>query len=419
MFTSDQKWFCDICGREIEFSARNKRFGLRIDKLGLLIRESPLGDVCGICRPILRDGLPTFLDDVRRLSLDENTVPPTPPEPPITPPKYIFLFIGDGMGVTHIKATENYFGEKLSFSEFPCQTLCTTHSADSAVTDSAAAATALSCGVKTNNNMVALDPQGGQLVSLATLLRNHGYKIGLATSVSIDHATPAPFYAHAIHRNNYNEIARQIAESGFDFFASSGVIDPDGVYGGLVDSDYIIVTSNDYDIINSIPLNRKLFLRQNDRFDQNSLIAAYNLNGDDGWRLEDFVQIGIRRLYNNSLSDGFFFMVEGGMIDWTAHANETFPTIYETKDFSEAIKPAVDFYNLHPDETLIVVTADHETGAASLPSEDSFDIIWGSSEHSEQLVPVYAKGVTAHQFDRLVVGNIDNTDIPKKILGGI
>jgi len=418
MRITDSKWICDICDREIEFSARNKRLGLRIDERGLLVRESPVGNVCPICRQILRDGLPQYIEEVRRSSLGEN--PPPPPDPPINAPKYIFFFIGDGMGVAHVKATENYFGEPLSFSSFPCYNHCTTHSANAAITDSAAAATALSCGVKTNNYRVGIDPDGNQLTSIATRFHRYGYKVGLATSVSMDHATPAPFYAHADDRNSYNAIARQIAPSGFDFFASAGVIDPDGVYGGLTDADYVIPTSDtDRSTINAIPLDRKMFIRQSDGRSQSSLVTAYDAMGDDGWRLTDFVEIGIQRLYAGGASDGFFYMVEGGIIDWLAHANQTFPVIYETKDFSEAVKPAINFYNAHPDDTLIIVTADHETGATSLPDNNGFDIVWGSGDHSAQPVPVYAIGANADKFSNVSNGILDNTLIPKKIIGDL
>jgi len=417
---TENKWECDVCGREIEFSARNKRLGLRVDERGILIQESPNGDVCPVCRPFLKEEFLGVAERVRRASLNIE-----PPEPPVAVPdnipKYVFYFIGDGMGYAHVKAAENYFGISAPFGGFPAQGSATTYPADGQgwVTDSAASATALASGVKTLNYRVGLSPTGERLYGIAHKYREYGAKIGIATSVSVDHATPAGFYAGAEDRNMYYEIGRQIAGTGFDYFAGSGLLDPSrespDAYALLANAGYAVLTSRDLSEISALPETRGLFLKQAAQFDQGSLEYAYNrqFTGDYGWVLEDFVRIGIERLYSAN-RNGFFFMVEGGKIDWAAHANQTLVAIHETGDFFKAVLPAIDFYRNHRDETLIVVTADHETGNTSLPDPDGWDIAWGSGDHSGQNVPVYAIGKNSGLFG----GDMDNTDIPKRIMNG-
>lgn len=420
MRITESRWECDICGRAIEFSARNKRLGLRIDERGILIRESPLGDVCSVCRPLLKEELLGITERVRQASLGAGPLTP-PAVMPDNIPKYVFYFIGDGMGYAHIRATENYFGIPLSFTSFPAQGSVTTYPANgqSWITDSAAAATALASGVKTLNYKLGLSPSGERLPGIAYKYKEYGAKVGIATSVSVDHATPAGFYAGAEDRNMYYEIGSQIAGTGFDFFAGSGLLEPDrgspDIYAQLSDAGYTVFTSDELLSVGALPKSGKAFLRQAARFDQGSLEYAYNRQfaSDYGWLLEDFTGVGIDRLYSAG-DDGFFFMVEGGKIDWSSHANQTLPAIYETMDFSRAVQPAIDFYRSHQDDTLIVVTADHETGRTSLPSPDSWNLIWGSGDHSDQDVPVYAIGKNSELF----YGAMDNTDIPKKIMNG-
>ncbi len=417
MQITNSKYVCDICGRDIKYSANNKRCGIRIDERGILIRENSTGDVCEICRPLLRDELTDVTDRVRQKSL--GIKPPV-----IVPnniPKYVFFFIGDGMGYTHVKATENLLGVPLSFSSFPVQGSSTTYPAngENVVTDSAAAATALASGVKTLNYRLGLSPEGDRLLGIAYKYKSYGAKIGIATSVSIDHATPAGFYAGVEDRNMYYEIGSQIAGTGFDYFAGSGLLQPNkeppGTYSQLDNAGYAVFTKNDLTAIHNFPKDNKMFLKQSDNLDQGSLEYYYNRGGAGyyGWELEDFVRVGIERLYSTT-HNGFFFMVEGGKIDWSSHANNTLLTLYETQDFSNALRPALEFYQNHQDDTLIVVTADHETGNTILDDPDDWNIHWRSGDHSLQEVPVYAIGKNSELFN----GDMDNTDIPKHIMNG-
>ena len=147
--------------------------------------------------------------------------------------KYIFLFIGDGMGYSQVAAAESYLsyqkdklgGEQLTFTTFPVFGSATSHSADRRVTDSSAAGTAISTGTKTNNKMLGMDPEGNKLTSMSYELQEEGYNVGIISSVGINHATPAAFYARNASRYTYYEIAAEIPSSGFEYFAGSGIIE--------------------------------------------------------------------------------------------------------------------------------------------------------------------------------------------------
>ncbi len=153
-------------------------------------------------------------------------------ETPDRQAKYIFVMIGDGMGATQAAVAESYLsykagklgGEQLCFTQFPVLGTCTTFSADKNITCSSASGTAIATGHKTNNNMLGVDPEGNSLKSMAYTLKEQGYRIGIMSSVPVNHATPASFYGHNKNRGDYYNIAREIPESDFDFFAGSGIL---------------------------------------------------------------------------------------------------------------------------------------------------------------------------------------------------
>jgi len=393
-------------------------------------------------------------------------VPQQPPVPPpddlaavdssSPPAKYVFLFIGDGMGLSHVAAAEVFLAAssdrignaELSFTRFAAQGLVSTFSANSYITCSAAAGTALSAGYKTNNGMVCVGPQGQKYKSITYTLKDAGYKIGIATNVSINHATPAVFYAVEESRENYYAIARQLAPSGFDFFAGSGFLQPSGKDGND-ESVFAQIEKYGYAVVRTpgelkkAPASQKLILLQEESRSQQGLTSAADRTGKDGWTLVDFTKTGIDRLDG---SRGFFFMVEGGQIDWAAHVNDAGCVVYEVLDFADAVEIAVEFYRKRPDETLIVVTADHATGGlalgvGSIPYELKPELLnarngggnktmteaeiaalnaeagfgWTTGAHTGEPVPVYALGVGSERF----IGRMDNTDIPKRILGAM
>jgi len=304
-------------------------------------------------------------------------------------PKNVFLFIGDGMGFAHVSVAEAF--TPMSFTQFPVMGMATTHSADSYLTCSAAAATALATGVKTNNGMVAIDTSGKPLKSIAFDFKEAGHRVGIATTVSIDHATPAAFYANDASRNSYHSIASQLAPSGFDFFAGEKFLEPKDVNEKIVQADYAIVYTKEE--LSQAEPSKKILISNN-----------------DVWTLAELTSIGIEKLDN---THGFFFMVEGGKIDWFAHDNNGEGVVKEMAGFSKAVAVAFDFYKKHPGETLIVVTADHGTGGIALGNNR--EIAWTTSGHTGEAVPVFAIGAGSELF----AGKMDNTDIPKKILNVI
>jgi alkaline phosphatase len=356
-------------------------------------------------------------------------------------PKYVFLFIGDGMGLAHASAAQAYLragsGKALCFTEFPVVGLATTYSASSPVTCSAAAATALATGSKTRNGMLGMSPDSTPLTALTYPLKAAGYKIGIATSVSIDHATPAGFYARAPRRSMYYEIAQQAAGTGFDFFGGSGFLRHENeILTGMAAAGYTILRGKQ-GAAQACSMPAKIVLVQDSAKPHDALPYAIDRQDDD-LTLKEITQAAIAALQHGR---GFFAMIEGGKIDWAAHDNDGAAVIKEVIDFGDAIEVALEFYKKHASETLIVVTADHETGGMSLgccgvydfraqvfdeqktamsdSAADSLRAInaralcgWTTRSHTGIMVPVYAIGAGSQRMS----GIMDNTDIPKRIM---
>jgi len=296
------------------------------------------------------------------------------------PVKYVFWFIGDGMGMNHVYATEMFLAREskdpsiknLDFTMFPNVGWMTTYAADSYITDSASAITAMASGKKTNDGVLNMDPSlKTKYKSIAEMARDMGYKVGVLTSVSIDHATPAGMYAHQPSRNNYYEIALELLNSNFNYFGGGGFLQPKGKDGKQKDI-YDLAKEKGYKIVDSVESIKRIgkgddkVIAINPILDNSKALpfAINRLRGMDiGLSLADFTRKAIEVLYNPK---GFFMMVEGGKIDWAAHANDAVSVIYDVLDFNEAIKVALEFYKKHPYETIIIVTADHETGGLSI-----------------------------------------------------
>ena len=379
--------------------------------------------------------------------------------------KYIFLFIGDGMGNSHVAVTESYLsykagklgGEQLLMTTFPVFGTCTTHSADKRVTDSSAAGTAIASGVKTNNSYLGVDPEGNEVESMSFCLKDEGYKVGIISSVPINHATPASFYGHNISRSAYYDLITEIPESGFEYFASAGILQYHGPRRrGNVEETPVptapeFLEANGYDVCfgkaelaeamqNS---ERIVFCQEYNRDVEPKNYDSTGNKPETETTLAEMVQAGIDFLGDE---EPFFIMCEGGEIDWASHSDKTMPMIMTTIGFDEAIRKAYEFYLAHPDETLIVVTADHETGGVALGAgshhgdinweviekawnesgqsnnlrfdenkalNDEAHIGWTTTDHTGGAVPVYAIGKGAEKF----AGRIDNTEIKGRILG--
>ena len=299
--------------------------------------------------------------------------------------KYVFYFIGDGMGVNQVQGTEMYLSElkgeigitPLLFTQFPYTTMATTYSATNGVTDSAAAGTALATGKKTKNGALGVNKDSERVNSVASWAKENGYRVGVSTSVSIDHATPAAFYAHQDKRSAAYDIGLDLIETNFDFYAGSDFVDPNNSKakdGKTYESLYDLAQKAGFTIARGYKDYQKkakkadkMILFQTEKASQkdNSAIpyAIDRKKGD--MSLAEITRAGINFL-SKDLSKGFFLMVEGGKIDWAGHANDAATNFREVIDMDEAIKVAYEFYSQHPDETLIVVTADHETGGISI-----------------------------------------------------
>ena len=289
-------------------------------------------------------------------------------------PKYIFYFIGDGMGPSHVLGTELYLGElqgvigrpqKLCFTQFPESAFVTTYSVTNGVTDSAASGTALSTGHKTYNAAIGVGKDSLNVYSVAADLSAKGMAIGVATTVPINHATPAAFYAHNVSRHNYDSIAPWMLRAGYDFYAGGDVKGSNEtrsmVYGNAEKMGYTI--SRGYnDFCNKAGSAQKMMLFQENVATE--LPYAINRTEKD-LTLAQITAAGIDFLEEKS-KKGFFMMIEGGKIDYAAHNDDGATVFQEVLDFDAAVAVAYEFYKKHKDETLIIVTADHETGGLVL-----------------------------------------------------
>lgn len=314
-------------------------------------------------------------------------------------PKYIFYFVGDGMSQPQITMAEkaisepgfreqfnkqtcgiyNHDGSALNLRKFPSVGLATTNAENRFITCSAAAATALATGHKTTINTISMNgDRTANYESIAEKAKKAGMKVGVVTSVSIDHATPACFYAHVADRNMYEDIAHWLLKSDFDYFGGGFTrwdtykeMTKEQFMDSLKTKGYTVTTTRkDFDALNAqsgkvLATVNKL---TNQKIDGSSL--PYNIDldvqasDDDRIVLRDFVKKGIELLYNED--KGFFLFTEGGKIDWADHANDAVSNIYETLALDAAIGVAMEFYSQHPDETLIVFTGDHECGGLTL-----------------------------------------------------
>ena len=284
--------------------------------------------------------------------------------------KYVFLFIGDGMGFPQRAATAAFLEKKLEIDKLPAQGITTTFANDRFITGSAASATALATGHKTNINYIGVDPEFKTLKNIAEMAKDKGMKVGIVSSVSIDHATPAAFYAHVKTRKMYHEIDMALAESGFDLFAGGGLKDPTGKkskkpLGDAIEkakeNGYKVVTNKD-EFMSLTPNDGKILAWNAWLQDSKALPYVMDMTEKD-ITLPEFTEKAIELLDNDK---GFFLMVEGGKIDWACHANDATAAILNTKSFDDSVKLALDFYKKHPDDTLIVVTGDHECGGLTL-----------------------------------------------------
>lgn len=296
--------------------------------------------------------------------------------------KYVFLFIGDGMGQSDVDLYEAYLAEKdgkegfvqSNISKIPLLSMCTTHCKNRRITDSGAAGSAIACGQKFNVGEIAYSETGNQPKSIAKVAKEKGMKVGIISTAPMNHATPASFYANQPTRKNYYQIGLQLSESNFDFFGGGGLLKQTGNKKDEKDlmtiyqeSGYLTFTS--LKAIASMKSHNNKVIFTNETLDRDASIP-YMIDREDlpNNSLAEIVETAIVHLDNPK---GFFMMVEGGKIDYAAHDNDAASIIGEMEDFDNAIAEAYKFYLQHKNETMIIITADHETGGVSLGIADN------------------------------------------------
>lgn len=327
-------------------------------------------------------------------------------------PKYVFMFIGDGMSSPQTNAAQVYNGnnvsgaielEKLTFTQFPVVGLQYTQDSTSFCPDSASTATSLSSGFKTHSGVIGMGVDkvtAGETIA-EKVKQQLGWKVGIISSVTLNHATPAAYYAHIASRNDYYEIGEQMAASGFDYFAGGSLLENDGdaLYEVLEDAGYTV--TSDRDTILSLNADSgKVYAVSPELQDDGAMKYALDMDEDD-ITLAEFVRKGIDVLYNEK---GFFLMCEGGKIDWAGHANDAVANISDTIALDEAVEVALEFAFQHPDETLIIVTGDHETGGmtigyAATGYDTAFDIMKNQKMSFVAFDEYVAKEKAAGTFD--------------------
>lgn len=320
-------------------------------------------------------------------------------------PKNVILLIGDGMGVSQVSSSFYFGNQNSSFERFKQIGFIKTSSQSDLITDSAAGATAFSAGIKTYNGAIGVDKD----TLSVTLITDKASKAHLATGIistsSITHATPASFFAHVKSRNMQEEIAAQLPGSSINFFAGAGndffFKRKDGVNLG---ADF---SKNGF-IVDTVSLKKPQTFDLNKKYGY--LLAPKHMpkmSEGRGDFLSQATRLGVEYLSKNK--HGFFLMVEGSQIDWGGHANDSDYIVEEVKDFSKAIGEALDFAE-KDGNTLVVVTADHETGGYTLASENgNYNKIKGSFStggHSATIIPVFAYGPGSENFQGIYENNL-------------
>lgn len=314
-------------------------------------------------------------------------------------PKYVFFFLGDGMSSAQIQATEAYLTtinggsatlaedllkpeNRLNMSKMPVSGMQTTYDAFALMTDSASAGTAFACGIKTVSGAIGMDQTlTTNVKSIAQLAHESGRKVGIISSVSLDHATPASYYASVPTRDFMNSIGTQMAATGYEFFGGGGLASPtspkkpgdtsNNVWDLLESSGYTVLKNReDILALKNSPRDKVVCINP---WLQDSAAMPYAIDRPaTNLSLAEMTDVAIATLYGGprnrgrDMRKGFFLMVEGGKIDWACHANDAKAAISDMLDFDAAVGVALEFYKKHPLETLIVVTGDHETGGMSV-----------------------------------------------------
>jgi alkaline phosphatase len=327
--------------------------------------------------------------------------------------KNVILMIGDGMGVSQITAGMIKNNNRLNLERFPIVGLHKSYSSDNLITDSAAGATAFATGVKTYNGAIGVSPRKKVLKTILEECEEIGMATGMVSTSTIVHATPASFIAHQPSRKMYEEIAADFLKTEIDLFIGGGKkyfdrreTDERDLYKELEEKGYHV---SDYFKENMSAI----------KFDPNKNFA-YFTSDDDPLPVasgRDYLygatRISTGFLKARSKEKGYFLMIEGAQIDWGGHANDANYIISEMLDFDKSIGAVLDWAE-KDGETLVVVTADHETGGFSInlgTTQDTMVTEFTTDYHTAEMIPVFAYGPGSENFS----GIYENTAIYDKI----
>ncbi|GER57924.1 alkaline phosphatase [Patiriisocius marinus] len=323
-------------------------------------------------------------------------------------PLNIILLIGDGMGLSEVSASYYYNENKPNFDRFETIGLIKTSAASHLITDSAASATAYATGVSTYNGAISVDQDTVAIKTIVEHLIPRNISTGLISTSSVVHATPASFYAHVKKRRMYDDIAAALPTSNIDFIAGGGDDffdnrnDKRKLYNELVENGYEVHTKQ---LPTTVGDKKQAIILAPD-----GMPKMIEGRGD---YLPNATKLALEKLSKNP--NGFFLMVEGSQIDWGGHNNEADYLISELIDFDNTIGVALDFAK-NNSNTLVIVTADHETGGFTLSADgkdyNKIKPTFSTSGHSGTLVPVFAKGPGENNFN----GIFKNTELFNKML---
>ena len=326
-------------------------------------------------------------------------------------PQNVVLIIGDGMGLSAISAALYQNFNKLNLEFLPVVGMVKCHSADNIITDSAAGATAFASGKKTKNNVLGLDAYGTPVKTIIDYAKLHHHKCGLITTSSIVHATPAAFLAHQPNRFLYDNVAFDITQEPIDLLIGGGrkffneIGDKGKSYLSMLKSaGYKILHWDQHQLhkISRESAERLVFFTAENQPPRKKAGRKY---------LPEACKVGLDFLSKDDR--GFFLMIEGGQIDMAAHQKNGEEVVQEIQDLDKAIAQVLRFYIKNPN-TLIIITADHETGGLALNDGkiNDVELAFTTNGHTASMVPLFAIGPQSHLFH----GIYDNTEIFKKIM---
>lgn len=323
-------------------------------------------------------------------------------------PKNIVFIIGDGMGLAHIYDGMVVNGNKLQMERFKNIGFSKTYSSNNFTTDSGAGGTAIACGVKTKNGMIGMSPDSVVVESILEVAEKNGLSTGLVAACNITHATPASFIAHQVSRKMTQEIAADFLKTDIDVFIGGGRrdfekrLDNRNLTEELKAKNYTVAYN--MEDVKRVKSGKLAAMLVEDH------IAAYPERGE---MLPEASMVAIDILDNNK--KGFFIMIEGSQIDWAAHDNNGPQIAKEVLDLDNTIGKVLDYAEKNKN-TLVIVTADHETGGLTMPtgdlSKNELTTLFSTKNHSGIPVPIFAYGPGAENF----TGFMENTSFKNKLI---